>query len=226
MATTELLRSVPPQRHEPRAARRDRFIDVLRAGAVLAVVLQHWLMPVMSYEDGRLRTGNALATPGLWAITWFGQVMPLIFFAGGVAGMLSLQRRQKLGVRDSRSWVADRLQRLGWPVVPLALVWVPLPHLLTALDVPPDLTNQAARLVGQVLWFLAIYIVIVALTPALRRLHQAWRGREIIALAASVLAVDTVRFGLFDGDPAVGYLNVVLVWGTIYQIGIAYASGR
>ncbi|GAB3156134.1 hypothetical protein GCM10027258_62100 [Amycolatopsis stemonae] len=55
---------------------RDRFLDVVRAGAILAVIGQHWVMPVLSYSDGHLATGNALATPGWWVVTWLSQEMP------------------------------------------------------------------------------------------------------------------------------------------------------
>lgn len=59
---------------------RDSFIDVIRALCVLAVISQHWLMPVLAYENGHLSTGNALASPGWWIVTWLTQVMPMVFF--------------------------------------------------------------------------------------------------------------------------------------------------
>src|SRR3569833_692017 len=68
---------------------RDRFLDVVRAGAILADIAQHWVMPELSYSGGTLATGNALATPGWWVVTWLSQVMPLVFFAGGAANLLS-----------------------------------------------------------------------------------------------------------------------------------------
>ncbi|MEU0572802.1 hypothetical protein ABZ297_46380, partial [Nonomuraea sp. NPDC005983] len=75
------VRPVPPSRK----AVRDPFIDLLRVFGMALVVLQHWTIPVLTYQDGRLGTGNALATPGVWVVTWISQVMPLVFFAGGAA---------------------------------------------------------------------------------------------------------------------------------------------
>src|SRR5690625_5508010 len=40
---------------------RDRFIDLLRLGAMALVVLQHWLMPVLTLEGDVLHTDNAFA---------------------------------------------------------------------------------------------------------------------------------------------------------------------
>ncbi|WP_216843918.1 acyltransferase family protein [Phytoactinopolyspora alkaliphila] len=202
---------------------RDSFIDVLRVFAIVTVVALHWLMPALSYDDGLLSTGNTLAAPGAWAVTWVAQVMPLVFFAGGAAAMFSIRDRR--GTSWHHRWRATRLRRLVWPVLPLIMVWLPLPHLLLAMGVPADPVDTASRLAGRLLWFLALYILLTALTPVLVRAHRRWRGREILAMAAGAVAVDVVRFGVLDGADYVGFLNVVAVWGTVYQLGIAYAAG-
>jgi hypothetical protein len=44
-------------------------------------------------------------------------------------------------------------------------------------------------------------------------------------LAAAAVVVDLVRFNLLDGAHAVGFANILFVWATVYQAGIAYASG-
>lgn len=138
---------------------RDQFVDVLRVFAVVVVVAEHWLMPVLSYEGGRLHTGNAYAAvPGAWAITWIGQVMPLVFFAGGAAAAMSLtarRRRHGDAPAATTAWLGDRLRRLAWPVLPLAAVWVPLPYVLDLVGMADGPVHQASRLVGQLIWFLA-----------------------------------------------------------------------
>ncbi|MEV4898507.1 hypothetical protein AB0K48_55160, partial [Nonomuraea sp. NPDC055795] len=82
----------PPRQVVQAPARRDTFIDLLRVFGMALVVLQHWTIPVLSYDGGRLTTGNALATPGVWVVTWISQVMPLVFFAGGAANAISFGR--------------------------------------------------------------------------------------------------------------------------------------
>lgn len=215
----------PAHRRPP----RDQFIDVLRAAAIVVIVVQHWLMPVLTYGDGRLITGNAFAVPGGWVITWFSQVMPLIFFAGGAAAAISLDsRRQRHGTGHDTSagWLADRLHRLARPVLPLALAWLPLPYLLDAVGVPSQPVQLAAELVGRLLWFLAAYVVLVSLTPLLLRAASRFGGAEVAALAAAAVAVDVLRFGWLDGAIPIGYFNVLLVWGAIYQAGVHYGRGR
>ncbi|WP_166355496.1 acyltransferase family protein [Phytoactinopolyspora limicola] len=205
------------------SSRRDPFIDVLRVAAIVLIVAQHWLMPAVSYDDGVLTTGNALTTPGAWMVTWFSQVMPLVFFAGGAAAAYSLGRPT---TTDTSRWLHQRLTRLAAPVVPLVLVWLVLPHLLLASGLPAGPVDSASRLAGRLLWFLALYVLITALAPMLLRLHQRMRGIEVIGLAVAAGVVDLLRFGVFDGAAVVGYLNVLLVWCAAYQLGMAYATGR
>jgi fucose 4-O-acetylase-like acetyltransferase len=211
-------RATPPQ--------RDRFIDVLRVFAIAAIVAQHALMPVLSYDRGVLTAENSLAAPGGWAITWISQVMPLIFFAAGAAAAGSIRRRLDSTQKYRTStWVAERITRLAVPVLPLAAVWVLLPHILIAAGVAPQPVEMGAELVGRLLWFLAAYTVLIALTPVLRRLADRWAGREVIALAGAAIAIDVVRFGWLGGADWIGYANVALVWGAVYQAGVAYGNG-
>ncbi|MGC5010576.1 acyltransferase family protein [Streptosporangium sp. DT93] len=217
----------PPVVPVPRAERapggRDPFVDVLRVFGMALVVLQHWSMPVLSFAGDRIVTGNALAWGNAWAITWISQVMPLVFFAGGAAGAISRRRAARRGDAPA-TWLAARVRRLAWPVLPLAAVWVPLPHLLTALGIPEQPVATASRLAGQLLWFLVVYLVAVAATTPMLRLNAAYGWRVPAVLAAAAVAVDVLRFA---GDLEVaGLPNTVLVWLAVYQLGFLYADGR
>lgn len=209
-----------------RGVNRDPFVDTLRVLAVVLVVAQHWLMPVVGTDAaGDLVTGNALAQPGAWVVTWVSQVMPLVFFAGGASTRYSTTGYLRRGdAAAARRWVARRVFRLAAPVLPLAAVWVPLPHLLVATGVPADTVAIGSRLIGGLLWFLASYTVIVAITPLLLRWHDRSRGWEIATLAAAAVAVDLIRFA--SGSDVWGYANVAFVWCAVYLIGVAYAEGR
>ncbi|HLR93964.1 MAG TPA: acyltransferase, partial [Jiangellaceae bacterium] len=232
--TTRLERQ-PSARTPPDGPDRDRFVDVLRVFAIGLVVLQHWLMPVLSYDDGRLITDNAFSGPGGWAVTWISQVMPLVFFAGGAASAMSLDGRRRRSLSTGRlpdtvEWVSGRIRRLAMPVIPLMAVWLPLPYLLGVLSVPQAPVHLAAGLVGQLLWFLALYVIITAASPWFLRLRDRCRGAEVVVMVVAAIGVDVTRFSVLDGigdsaATALGYVNLVLVWGAIHQIGIHYASG-
>ncbi|MBB5784236.1 acyltransferase family protein [Nonomuraea jabiensis] len=209
-----------PSRAGTRTAARDPFIDLLRVFGMALIVFQHWTIPVLTYDGGRLTTGNALSTPGVWVVTWISQVMPLVFFAGGAANAISYARADK----GAQRWLATRLRRLAWPLLPLAAVWIPLPHVLLMLGVPQQPLETGARLTGQLLWFLAVYLIAVTVTPYVLRLHERYGLRVPAALAAGAVLTDVVRFS--TGFEALGYLNVVFVWLAVHQVGFFYAEGR
>ncbi|MFC9752784.1 acyltransferase [Streptomyces sp. NPDC056921] len=196
---------------------RDPFIDVIRALCVLAVISQHWLMPVLAYENGHLSTGNALASPGWWIVTWLTQVMPMVFFAGGAANFFSFR-----SAKSTHTWLRSRIARLLVPVVPLAAVWLVLPHVLIGAGVPEQPVLMAGKIAGQLLWFLAVYVLVVALTPVMFRWYRRYGWRVIGVLAVCALVVDVLRF---EVSPAIGFLNALFVWPAAHQIGFHYADG-
>lgn len=213
--------AAPPRRTAGvRRAARDPFIDLLRVFGMALIVFQHWTIPVLDYEGGRLTTGNALSTPGVWLVTWISQVMPLVFFAGGAANAISFGRSDK----PAPVWLAVRLRRLAWPLLPLAAVWIPLPHVLLSLGVPAQPLEVGAKLTGQLLWFLAVYLIAVTVTPYALRLHERYGWRVPAVLAAGAVLTDVARFS--TGLDAVGYLNIVFVWLAVHQLGFFYAEGR
>jgi hypothetical protein len=182
------------------------------------VIGQHWLMPVLSYANGRLSTGNALATPGWAGVTWLSQVMPLVFFAGGAANLISLRRAP-----SARPWLAGRISRLLLPVLPLSAVWLLVPGLLRDLGVHEQPLQVAGAIAGQLLWFLGVYLLTVLLTPVMVRAHHRW-GLAVPAVLAMLAAlVDLARF---QGVGLVGYANAVFVWLAVHQLGFHYAEGK
>ncbi|MBM7772215.1 surface polysaccharide O-acyltransferase-like enzyme [Actinokineospora baliensis] len=199
-------------------ARRDPFLDVIRVGAVLLVVAQHWLMPVLASNGHTVETGNALTTPGWWLLTWLSQVMPVVFFAGGAANLHSYRAST-----DTRAWLASRLRRLVLPVLPLAAVWVALPHVLLRLGVPPQPVDIAGGISAQLLWFLVVYLVVVALTPLMTRAHDRFGLAVLVPLAVTAVVVDVVRFA---GLPEAGFVNAVVIWVAVHQLGLCYTDGR
>lgn len=197
---------------------RDPFVDVLRVGAICTVAVGHWIMPVLTPHGDTVSAGNSLATPGWWVLTWLAQVMPVFFFAGGAANFHSYRRSE-----DTARWLVMRTRRLAVPVLPLLAVWILLPIALTTLGVPVQPVQLAAGIVGQLLWFLAVYLITMALTPVMLTARARWGWAVPVVLAVAAAGVDVLRF---DGVPFVGYLNEVLVWLAVQQLGMEYAAGR
>ncbi|WP_217222755.1 acyltransferase family protein [Streptomyces anulatus] len=216
-------------------ATRDRYVDLLRVASLGAVVLGHWLMAAVT-PDG---VGNLLAVvPALQPLTWLLQVMPVFFFVGGFSHALSyrslLRKRPQRPQRSERSersedsvysaFLRARLQRLLRPTMVFVLVWGAAALLVQLLGGGGGLTGVTLRMVTQPLWFIGIYLAMVAFTPPLLKLHERYGWGAFAGLAGAAVAVDVLRFAA--GVPYVEFLNFAFVWLAVHQLGFLRADGR
>ena len=203
-------------------AERDRFADLLRVASIVVVVAGHWLMAVVGWRDGRVEGGNAIAlVPGLWLATWLLQVMPLFFFVGGLANLVSARR----GVGWA-GFVGGRAARLLRPTVAFLAAWTVAAAVLGAAGVPEAVLRPATRLVVQPLWFLGLYLLVVALAPAMLRLHRRFGPTVAVWLAVAAATADMAgRVAGLPGLDRLGDLNFLLVWLFAHQLGFLYADG-
>lgn len=207
-------------------ATRDRYVDLLRVASLGAVVLGHWLMAAVT-PDG---VGNLLAVvPALQPLTWLLQVMPVFFFVGGFSHALSyrsLLRKRPEGTADSvySAFLRARLQRLLRPTTVFVLVWGAAALLVQLLGGGGGLTGVTLRMVTQPLWFIGIYLAMVAFTPPLLKLHERYGWGAFAGLAGAAVAVDVLRFAA--GVPYVEFLNFAFVWLAVHQLGFLRADGR
>ncbi|MFH8692378.1 acyltransferase [Streptomyces anulatus] len=210
-------------------ATRDRYVDLLRVASLGAVVLGHWLMAAVT-PDG---VGNLLAVvPALQPLTWLLQVMPVFFFVGGFSHALSyrslLRKRPERpeGSEDSvySAFLRARLQRLLRPTTVFVLVWGAAALLVQLLGGGGGLTGVTLRMVTQPLWFIGIYLAMVAFTPPLLKLHERYGWGAFAGLAGAAVAVDVLRFAA--GVPYVEFLNFAFVWLAVHQLGFLRADGR
>ncbi|MFI0879014.1 acyltransferase [Streptomyces sp. CS149] len=211
-------------------ATRDRYVDLLRVASLGAVVLGHWLMAAVT-PDG---VGNLLAVvPALQPLTWLLQVMPVFFFVGGFSHALSyrslLRKRPEAApgaAADSvySAFLRARLQRLLRPTMVFVLVWGAAALLVQLLGGGGGLTGVTLRMVTQPLWFIGIYLAMVAFTPPLLKLHERYGWGAFAGLAGAAVTVDVLRFAA--GVPYVEFLNFAFVWLAVHQLGFLRADGR
>jgi hypothetical protein len=106
-------------------------------------------------------------------------------------------------------------------------VWLLLALVIEVIGADRGVLRVATRVVAQPLWFVGVYLGIVALAPAMLRFHQRsgrWAPAVPVALVAAAGLVDVARFG-YD-VPLIGYLNLAFVWLAVHQAGFLYADGR
>lgn len=203
---------------------RDRLVDLLRAVAIGAVVLGHWLASVaVTGEDGRL-SGESILAIADWThwLTWLFQVMPVFFFVGGYANAISWRRHAEAGGHWA-AWVHRRSMRLLRPTAVFVAVAAAAVMVANLVGADPDRVEFAAWVVGIPLWFLAVYVAVAGLTPLTDRLHHRFGIRAAAVPAVAVAAGDVAR--LLTTEPAWAGANFVLGWLLIHQCGYWWHDG-
>lgn len=106
-------------------ARRDRYVDFLRAFSVLVVIVGHWVVARAVIDDGVVRSsGNIIdGSDWAWVATWLLQVIPIFFFVGGFSNSVSYRSSRRRGLSAGR-WIRSRLGRLLKPTAVFLGVWV------------------------------------------------------------------------------------------------------
>lgn len=200
---------------------RNHVIDVARAASVVVVVVFHGLLYQIRLEDGRPVVVPWAAPSWLYPLTWVLMIMPLFFVAGGYAHTLVVDRMQRLG-QDYAHFLASRGRRLVGPLIGFVTVCAAV---ATAFAWAGQLqaASELSRQLMQLLWFITVYLVIVALAPTMVRLHDALGVRVMIVLAVAAALIDAWSFRA--GDPTIRNANLVVVWPLVHQMGIAYYRG-
>jgi peptidoglycan/LPS O-acetylase OafA/YrhL len=204
---------------------RDRAVDALRALAILGVVLGHWMVTtVVDHGAGRFVADSPLRhMPQLAPVSWVFQTLAIFFLVGGFSAARSWTSARGRGAAY-RTWVTQRLRRLFVPAGLLLAVWAAGLGTVVILGASLETIRTLVSLVLSPLWFLVVFALVSALTPALmRRGSRVASGVAFIALS-TVLVVDFVRFG--GGGPGwLGWINVLAGWIVPFGIGVAWAQG-
>ena len=202
-------------------ASRNRVVDAWRVFALLIVVFGHWLAASVWVEpDGTVTVLNTLEwIPYAGWFTWIVQVMPVFFFVGGYANARALEK----STTNRRSWITIRFRRLFTPAVPVILLWTLLAFILrNFLDA--DLVYAGVLNATLPLWFLAVYLTLVALAPLTLAWWSRWGLWTVAVFVACSIAVD-IAYRVLD-VPGIGWLNLVFVWGTVHQLGYWWAASE
>ena len=208
---------------EKTPASRDRTVDFLRAFSIITVVLGHWFIAIVWVRQGRIGVISAIgATSGLWLFTWILQVMPIFFFVGGFSNYVTFEAMHRRG-EGYREFARSRLARLMKPTGLFLGIWIVVQIVLHAIDEGGDTLIRGSYLPFAPLWFLVVYIAIIAATPWMLKLHKRYRAAVPAALVALVTLADLLRFAA--DVPYIGWLNLGSVWLLAHQLGFFYADG-
>jgi len=220
---SEMAQKTPPE--------RNRYVDLLRALSITAVVLGHWFMaaPYLDYSadaSGKPNIAHLLDVE-VWSqwLTWVFQVMPVFFFVGGYSNGVSWDGAQRRGESYS-SWLESRMRRLLNPVIPLLLLWIIMAVVGYSIGVSRGMIAIGSQVSLIPVWFLAIYLLIVMLVPITRKI---WRKFGFASVVAALLVAALNDYLFFNGADSVQWVcwtNYLLIWSAVHQLGYAWQESR
>jgi peptidoglycan/LPS O-acetylase OafA/YrhL len=211
----------PPLPHvtvTPETSKRDLALDVVRAWSLLVVVFGHFFMEIIDWSSDIPYTGNTLSSGSNWPfVTWLLQVMPLFFVAGGAVNFGSYAR----STGTYNQWIWQRMKRLMKPTSVFLLTMCVVFTILT-FTVDTQVTDALVSGVSGPLWFLAVYVLVTALTPITSKWWNKSGGYSILTLFILAVLVDVVRLQV---SSAAGVLNLIIIWVMVHQLGYWYIRG-
>lgn len=204
---------------------RNLAVDFYRVSGVVLIVLGHWLAGSVTYHDAQFGRQNPLVDmPWTQWLTWPFQAVPTFFLAAGYAGAVSWAHRHDTDGVPRPIWLRHRLARVLGPTAIYAALMSAIVVTAETNHVAGSVLEYAGWAVAMHLWFLAVYLIVVSLTPIAIAAQRRWGLWAPATLAVAVVIVDAVSIG--GHVPYLGWLNYLLAWGTLYQLGIAWHAGQ
>lgn len=211
----------PPAMEQPA---RNLAVDFYRVSGVVLIVLGHWLAACVTYQDGHFGRQNPLLDqPWTQWLTWPFQAVPTFFLAAGYAGAVSWSHRRDTGAMSRPTWLRHRLTRVLGPTTVYVVLVLVVVVVSQVYGISGSVLDYAGWGVAMHLWFLAVYLILVSLTPIAIAAQRRWGLLVACVLALAVAAVDASSH--LGHVPYLGWVNYVLCWGTMYQLGIAWRCG-
>ena len=148
--------------------------------------------------------------------------MPVFFLVGGYLNARSWTAHQEQG-ESWTDWVRERAMRLLWPTTVYVAAAVLAVIAAGMAGAGAAELAQAGWLVAVQLWFLPVYLLLIAATPVMLAAHRRWGLAVPAVMAAAAAAVDAGVVGA--NLPLIGFANYLLVWGSMHQWGFAWQDG-
>ncbi|MEZ0049997.1 hypothetical protein ABIA30_000987 [Mycobacterium sp. MAA66] len=203
---------------------RDLAVDYYRVSGVVLIVLGHWLLSCVTFTGGSFGLQDPLADlPWTQWITWPLQAVPVFFLAAGYASAVSWSHWCDDAGMSRQAWVRNRLSRALGPTGAYLAFISTLVVAAGLLGAPARVLEYAGWAVAMQLWFLAVYVIVVYLTPIAIATHRHWGLWVPAALGLGVIGTDVLSIGA--QVPYLGWLNYLFCWCAMYQLGIAWHAG-
>ena len=176
---------------------RDRAVDVARLAALVVVMFGHCALLLATIDTGGLHIGNLLGEVPAISPAHLGR-------PGHAAVLPGRRRRRRIRVARGTpwgTWLFTRAQRLCRPVFWYLAAWVVglwCVRMILGAESAAGLGRECVAL----LWFLGVYLVVLAFVPALTRLRTGRGGRSRGRVAAGAPRRLSTAFGSPSARPS------------------------
>ena len=217
-----------------RFAAARRCVHSRRSGTALSTPCARWPSPGSSAATGwsppwcparragtnpRCDASPPASIKRLAPVSWIFQTLAVFFLVGGY----SAARGYRGGYL---TWLRQRLGRLGRPVGVLLAVWAPVTAALWIAGVPLGIIHTLLTLVVDPLWFLGVYAVLTALTPAAMCIASRFGARAALLPAGEWWPPSTWRGSLCTARAGSAGSTWPAGWFVPYLFGVAWALGK
>ncbi|MFN8067796.1 MAG: acyltransferase [Mycolicibacterium insubricum] len=204
---------------------RNLSVDYYRVSGVMLIVFGHWLLSSVTYKSGEFGLEQPLVDiPWTQWLVWLMQAVPVFFLAAGYASAVSWAHWRDTQKMMRQEWVRRRLSAtLGPTGAYLAFIWM-LMIVAKLAGAPAAVLTYAGWAVAMQLWFLAVYSIVVYLTPIGIAAQRRWGLWVPAALGLCVALVDLLSYAA--DVPYLNWANYLLCWGAMYTLGIAWYDRR
>ncbi len=204
---------------------RNRYVDLLRAVSIGAVVYGHWIAAAPYVDESGTLTPTHMLAVSPWTrwLTWCIQVMPVFFIVGGFSNGISWRAARREG-KPYGVWLDTRLRRLVGPVLVLVAAWTLLGLIGWLFDLPPVMVRVGSQMALIPIWFLAVYVLVACLVPVTHRAWERWGLASFWVLVGAAALTDVAFFA--GGLHSLGWINYLFVWSAVHQLGYAWRDGR
>ena len=199
-------------------------MDYYRVSGVVLIVFGHWLLSCVTFVDGSFGLQDPLLDiPWTRWLTWPLQAVPVFFLAAGYASAVSWAHWHDGGRMSRQTWVRQRLVRALGPTGAYLAFISAIILIMAAFGLSGSVRQYAGWAVAMQLWFLAVYVLVVYLTPVAVAALRNWGLWAPAALALAVVVTDVLTIAAHV--PYVMWLNYLFCWGALYLLGIAWQQG-
>ncbi len=209
---------------------RERYIDLLKVVSIFAVVYSTTLFLSLESSGSEVLIHNSSSSDINMSIaSWYLNGLVVFFFCNGFSN--SIAWYSNIG-RDGSVWefLANRINSILGPMIMLIIFGTIMIHYSITNKLIPEYLVTANDNLHPItefllwpLWLVSIYLVVLMFSPVTAYFHKKNSLLFMLTLFSAFVFIDLFTFT--QNTDYIKYINYLIFWLFIHQIGYFYADG-